>query len=107
MPQPIDPYTEVARVHAAERIQQIADRASLAAQQRAQATKQQQHVDAETLVQEAEQKSEQVDRELRRRNPYLGRRRRKRGQDSDSDAEGGEHKRPPADLEDHQLDVTV
>ncbi|MBP8128548.1 MAG: hypothetical protein KA184_03135 [Candidatus Hydrogenedentes bacterium] len=107
MPQPIDPFTEIARVHAAERIQQVADRASLAAQQRAHAAQQQQHANAETTVQQTEQKSEQVDRELRRANPYVGRRRRKREQREGENAPKNEHKQPPADMDEHQLDVTV
>jgi hypothetical protein len=77
MPQPIDPFTELGRVLAAERIQQIADRASLAAQQRVQADQERELLRAEQQVRQSEQKSEEVERELRRRNPFAGRRQRK------------------------------
>lgn len=76
MPQPIDPFTELGRVLAAERIQQIADRASLAAQQRVQADQERELLRAEQQVRQSEQKSEEVERELRRRNPFSGRRRK-------------------------------
>ncbi len=79
MPQPIDPQTEMGRATAAERIQQIADRVSLAAQARASAEMANTRANAETQVHQAMQKNEEVDRELRRRNPFSGRRKRQGG----------------------------
>jgi hypothetical protein len=102
MPQPIDPFTELGRMQAVERIQQIADRASLAAQQRAQTALQEKLLNIEQQVHEPEQKGTEVDQELRRRNPFMGRRRRRQGEDG-AEAE----KKRPGDGEDHQLDVTV
>jgi hypothetical protein len=108
MPQPIDVQTELARITALERVQQLSDRASLAAHQRASAQAEKQQVEAQTQTQQAEQKSEQIEQELRRRHPY-GRRRRKgpagaREPDADSNAMP---RRPPPDLDEHQLDVSV
>ncbi len=52
MPQPIDFSTEAGRVTAAERIQQIADRTSLASQQHTRAAEENKRVEQETQVQE-------------------------------------------------------
>ncbi len=52
MPQPIDFHTEAGRVTAAERIQQIADRTSLASQHNARATEEDKRLQQETQVQE-------------------------------------------------------
>ncbi len=82
MPQPIDPHTEVGRATAAERIQQIADRTSLAAQARVASESANGQRAAETQVQHTAPKSDEVDRDLRRRNPFVGKR-RKREQDSE------------------------
>ncbi len=82
MPQPIDPHTEVGRAPAAERIQQIADRTSLAAQARVASESDNGQRAAETQVQHTAPKSDEVDRDLRRRNPFVGKR-RKREQDSE------------------------
>lgn len=84
MPQPIDPHTELARATAAERIQQIADRVSLAAQARVAAEVANARVNAEQQVREAEQKRAEVERELRRRNPFQGRRRRREPGDGET-----------------------
>lgn len=77
MPTPIDPNTEILRVNMAERIQQIADRASLLGQVRQSINEEEKRVIEETQVKQTEQKSEQVDTELKRRQPFLGRRKRK------------------------------
>ncbi len=77
MPTPIDPNTEVLRVNLAERIQQIADRASLLGQVRQSINEEEKRVFEETQVKQAEQKSEQVDTELKRRQPFMGRRRKR------------------------------
>jgi len=79
MPQPIDPMTELGRATAAERIQQIADRASLATQARLAADTNGARLAAESQVRQAMQKNEQVDQELRRRAPFVGRRKHRQG----------------------------
>ena len=108
MPQPVDIQTEVARVTAAERMQQITDRVSLVAQQRLALAEQETHVVAETVVNQTQPKETEVDTEARRRNPFVGRR-RKRGESRQQNAEQPEapgHK-GHADLESHHFDVTV
>lgn len=105
MPQPIDPNTELARISAAERIQQIADRASLAAQTRHAAEAIQQQSDMETQVGQARQKSEEVNEELRRKNPFAGRKRRK--SDKGHEEEHPEHVGPLDEGEGRHLDVTI
>jgi len=103
MPQPIDLQTELGRLIAADRLQQVADRASLAAQQRVADDVQQQRVGLETQVQQTHAKSEEVEPEMRRKNPYMGRRRRK----PEAETKLEEKPKPPADIEPHQLDITV
>ncbi len=77
MPQPIDPQTEIVRTSAAERIQQIADRTSLAAQARVAADSATLQRDLETQVQQSKMKSDEMNRELKRRNPFVGRRKKR------------------------------
>jgi len=91
MPQPIDPHTELGRATAAERIQQIADRASLAAQARIAADADGARVSAETQVRQAMQKNDQVDEELRRRTPFVGRRKKKQQGDQSPGDERTRH----------------
>ncbi|MBI2435633.1 MAG: hypothetical protein HYV26_22490 [Candidatus Hydrogenedentes bacterium] len=86
MPQPIDPQTELGRLIATERIQQLSDRANLSYQVRMASQAAQQHVLADTQVQEAEQKSEQVEQELKRRNPFAGRRKRRKAAEETSES---------------------
>lgn len=89
MPQPVDFQTEVARQTMVDKILQVADRASLAAQQRLTSEVERQRVQQETQIQQASQaQSEQIDAEGRRRTPYVGRRRRRKKDDSAGD--GGE-----------------
>ena len=78
MPQPIDPNTEIMRTSVAERIQQVADRASLAAQARSASEAEARTVHLESEVDAAHQKSEEVDAETRRRAPFMGKRKRRR-----------------------------
>jgi hypothetical protein len=79
MPQPIDFNTEGLRQHAADRIQEIAARQSLAAQQRLAIQDQEERVEHETQVQDTQESQEQaVDEEGRRKNPFIGRRKRKK-----------------------------
>lgn len=109
MPQPIEPATEMLRVNVAERIQQIADRASLAAQMRTADDAVNDRVRIESQVQQSEAKSQEVEQELRRRNPFMGRRRRK----NDDDAEqytfytAKEKQQVTDELEEHNLDISV
>lgn len=91
MPQPIDPQTELGRTTVAERIQQIADRASLAAQARTTAESAGAQRKAETLVQETATKSDEVDRETRRRNPFVGRRKKQQSSSEDSPNQKARH----------------
>jgi len=115
MPQPIDPNTEILRISAAERIQQIADRLSLASQARHASELAEKQVGAESQVLQAQQKSEQVEQELRRRNPFLGRRRHGVGagrEEAEEEGKSGEPEtaetpEPPVIHEEHQLDITI
>jgi hypothetical protein len=108
MPQPIDLQTGLGRIAAAERIQQIADRASLAAQHRTTVDLQQQRVAAETQVQQTHAKSEEVEQEMRRRNPYVGRRfRGKKTNEKQANAKAAPFAGTPDTPESHHLDITV
>lgn len=111
MPQPIDPLTELGRLTAAERIQQIAERASLAAQARSADSAINQSVAAESQVQSAFQKGAEVNEELRRKTPYIGRRKRKPGDAEDEQPHtfytAEEKKNIAEDPGAHDLDVTV
>ena len=111
MPQPVDLQTELGRVSAAERIQQIADRASLASLQRTAEEVAQNRVSQESQVQQTSQsESEQVEADAKRRNPFV-RRRRRRG-DADGEDASKNHETdgvhgPTEDGEGKQLDVSV
>ncbi len=111
MPQPVDLQTELGRVSAAERIQQIADRASLATLQRAAEEVAQNRVSQESQVQQATQsESEQVEGEAKRRNPFIHRRRHHGDADGDDDTENHEPdgiRGPTENGEGTQLDVSV
>lgn len=114
MPQPIDPMTEMGRATAAERIQQIADRASLVAQARMAADTEGARVAAESQVRQAMQKSEEVEQELRRRTPFAGRRKKR---NSGGEPQGDERSRHfynasekevlADDPEVHRLDIEI
>ena len=113
MPQPVDLQTEMGRLSAAERIQQIADRASLAAQQRTTDDMDAGRVAAEEQVQETleseSEESEKVNAESHRKNPFLGRRRR-RGRQSEDSAQGfynADDKEQAADDEGQGIDISV
>ena len=109
MPQPVDMPTEVARVTTAERIQQIADRLSLAAQQRVATEEQQNLVDLETTVHQAQPKGAEVDAEMKRRNPFSKRRRHGAtpANEAPESAEQPQGPPVPAEPEKHHFDVTV
>lgn len=114
MPQPIDPLTELGRATAAERIQQIADRVSLAAQARASSEMANARANAETQVHQAMQKNNEVDQELRRRAPFVGRRKKRDGSDQEPEDTRTRHfynaaeKEVVADDADaHRLDIEI
>ena len=90
----------------AERVQQIATRASLVAQQRIAVEEERQRTDVETQVQQTHAKSGEVEPEMRRKNPYLGRRKRREAAASD-EPKTEQPPAPPVTLETHELDITV
>ncbi len=110
MPQPIDLQTETARIAAAERVQQVMDRASLAAQQRLAAQVEANRVAVETSVQQTPHaQSEQVDAQGRRRNPDQRKRKRQPAPNAPTqmlyDAEV--HTETGESEEGRQLDITI
>ena len=114
MPQPIDPQTELGRATAAERIQQIADRASLAAQARASAEMANARASAETQVHQTAKKNDEVDRELRRRNAFAARRKKRDGDAHEPEDSRARHFYNAAekevvadDLDSHRLDIEI
>lgn len=112
MPQPIDPHTELGRLTATERIQQLADRANLAYQARIANDAAEQQLRAEQQVAQARQKSEELEQELRRRNPYQRRGKQGRKQnptDEHSHVFYAANERPQIfeDPEDHKLDIII
>lgn len=112
MPQPVDLQTEIARVTAAERIQQAADRASLAAQQRVTTAAEESRVAVETQVQETDETAnEQLDENGRRKNPFVGTRRKKGKPDDDrslhAKPSAGDLRVIPEGTEEHKLDITI
>ncbi len=109
MPQPVDLPSELMRVTAAERVRQITERASLAAQQRASAHQQEEQVRVETQVHETVQPERaEVDSA-----PEDRKRRRGRSDDSDSDKasrtfyDPDEKPRVVEDDEGHRIDISV
>lgn len=115
MPQPVDFQSEVAKVDAVQRMQELADRASLVARQRQTSSEEDNRVRAETEVQQTTPSENlRVTADGRRRNPFVGRRRRRRSQ-PEQEAEGKE-RHPPSSAEDgtpqdreegRRLDITV
>ena len=73
MPQPVDLQTELARTTAVERIQQVADRLSLAGQQRSEIEAQRERLEHEQQVQQPpESDNRPIDQDGRRKNPFVG-----------------------------------
>ena len=120
MPQPVDFPMEVARMTAAQRVQELADRSAMATQQRLAHDQQETRLAAETQVQETPQaENPAVDGDGRRQNPFAGRRHRRGSQASGGHEENGEpprHYHLPEDGEDNpdafdgqgiRLDVTI
>lgn len=112
MPQPIDFNTEVAKVNAAERAQEVLARVSLAAQQRQAAAEQQSQIQTETqVIQTTHTENLAVEEEAKRKNPFIGRRRRRSAERSETPDETSAGS-PPSVVshepnEEHHLDVTV
>ena len=107
MPQPIDMQTELGRATMADRVQQAVDRASLAAAMRARQEQAEDQVLAETHVEQTpESQSDHVDTEQKRRNPFVGRRRREPSPKQGGTIRGAETA-PPAGPEGHHFDVSV
>lgn len=114
MPQPIDLQTEVARMTLTERLQDLSGRAALAGIQRDQREEERNRAEAQRAVPDSpEAQSEHVDEDGRRKNPFVGRRRRK---DSREDNEPraamvfytpDERTAQAEDPDDHGLDVIV
>ena len=111
MPQPIDFQSEIARTTAAERVQQIVDRASLVGQQRMAHEAEAQRVASETQVHETNPKSEHVDRDLKRHNPFMGKRKHRTEGESDGEQEAASGRpEPPVIMdpnEEHHLNITI
>lgn len=105
MPQPIDVQTELARITTLERVQQISDRLSLAAHQRMADQAEQQQVAAETQAHEAEQKSDEVNRDAHHGTPE--RRGRRRGEAEPDGKKQGAAMPPVPPPEEHRLDISV
>ena len=111
MPQPIDINTEFARSTAAQRVQEIADRASLAAQQLMVQHAQEEQVAAETVVQQSNDSGEDPAVSDRRENREQ-QRKQQHGKPADrAEAAHGDHGAGDLaiipDEEQHRLDVTV
>ena len=85
MPQPVDLQTELARTSAAERIQQYLSRASLVGQQGDTREAQESQIAAEQQVHETAEdaESQNVDEDAHRQNPFMGRRKRRRKDESE------------------------
>jgi hypothetical protein len=110
MPQPVDLQTELARTSAVERIQQVADRLSLAGQQRSAVEAQRERLEQEQQVQQPpETGNRPIEPDGRRRNPYVGRRRRRKKGDKKTVATlYNAHEEPELlDGEGDQFDVSV
>jgi len=116
-PQPIDTQTMIGRMATADRAQHLAERQPLVQQDRLAIQTPAQSTEKETQVQHAEQTEQEVVREARRREPFSGRKRRKKrarkkrvmkqaGDSSDSPAYNARAGRESAGSDEgHVLDV--
>lgn len=115
MPQPIDPVSELARVSAAERVQLLMERNAQLAQFRSAETAAQDAQRQHEQVLQADQKKAQVEEELKRKNPFMGRRKRRSPDDPEKEGDAPEHfetynahqQREPLDDDEHNLDITL
>jgi hypothetical protein len=108
MPQPIDIHTEIARVDATTRVQQVADRAALTAQHRFSLEAEERRTETETNVVEKDAiDGEHMDSEHRRRAQYAKRQREKqKAQGDEEPSDDGRMALPNSD-EGTQLDVSI
>lgn len=104
MPQPIDLQTELGRLSMTEKVQQVADRASLAAQQRSAMEAEADRQAAETEVNQTDSVEQEAVESDGRRKAKEERKKRKETGESRQDAP---EKRPPNDTDEHRLDVTI
>lgn len=113
MPQPVDLPSELARTSAAERMQQLADRASLAGQQRLAQQAQAESIRAESQVRESpESKEKSAVDDGGEKTTEQGKSERGTGDGDRSDdarilPNPGEFEVIPDERNHHQLDVTV
>jgi len=109
MPQPVDLQTEMGRVAAAERIQQIADRLSLAAQHRTAKAMQEELVLEETQVhQPNETENRALEKDGRRKNPFAEKHKKHDEEGEDASPTYDSHEQPDFPDEDGiNFDVTV
>jgi hypothetical protein len=113
MPQPIDMQSELARSLLADRVQDVASRASVLGQLRVSNETERQRRAAETSTQEtARAQSEHIERDGKRQHPFA-RRRSKSGQETRSEQPEPEaygpnaQTRPSEGAGNHALDVSV
>jgi hypothetical protein len=112
MPQPIDPSSELGRVSAAERVQQMMERNAQLAQLRSAEVGANDTLRHQEQVLQAEQKQAQVEEELRRRAPYVAIKKNKNpGDDSEQDESyetyNARQQRELLGEGEHGLDVTL
>ncbi len=108
MPQPIDFHSEVAKTSAAERVQQLLDRASLAAQQRQTQAEEQTRIAAETQVRQTpDAEHPELDGNGKRRNPFMARHRHSDGDIAEENREAAHHHGPLEEGMGRHLDVDV
>ena len=114
MPQPIDPNTEIMRVHAVQRVQEAQDRAALAAQARQVTRQAEEQIQRETTVNRPEQQEPAVDREMRRRAPFRnetderGRKKNRQQPETEQRApDSGQQSGGAGDEPPHHFDVSI
>jgi len=113
MPQPIDINTELTRSTAVQRMQELADRASLAAQHRHAQDAEREQVDAETRVQQAPESEQHAAISGSGSGSQRGKQRRGSRKHEDAASEQAEPQSAgalaiiPDESDRHNLDVTV
>ena len=111
MPQPIGMNTELARATAAQRVQEVADRASLAAQQRQAQHAQEVRIGAESVVQEPAQSEHGALVDDRGEGQGQQRQRARKADTGEAHGEDGDHGAGDLhvipDEEQHRLDLNA
>lgn len=114
MPQPIDAQSELARLSLLDRAQEVAGRAAAAQAQRDLAEAERlRNQDIRTVQETPESQSEHVDEDGRRKNPFVVRRRKRKGGEDATDLrarvfyDAKERTRVADDPDGQELDVTV